>query len=270
MAKRTKYSIDNRRTEPQKPQLNVIFHGPFLFIFYERRVEAVTPYMNEHLCGAGEWLDEIACYQGAYYLTGVVPGKTAPSIEARSHAKVKAQDCDIDLGASPNCRFVLPFPFQMKPLGLMNITNQTVFVGDYAKHITAKELGRVHVLSYPLDPEATPQLENLAWVPKFSPYYPFAINLHVYAESVFRRDPDHPVRDFQKALTMLPKLSLGLGRPFPDLKTPDPLPNGDLGITREEQGGLRGLPPKPPKKFKPPLLCDAPSLVVTGAQDPKP
>jgi hypothetical protein len=62
---------------------------------------------------------------------------------------------------------------------------------------------------------------------------------------------------------------LGLA-PFP---TPDPsidLENvkdeDELGIIREEQGGLRGLPPSHPP-FRPPLVCDAPSLAVVGAKD---
>lgn len=252
--------------------LNVIFHGPFIFMFYHGRLEVVTPVISEHLCGAGNWMEEMPCRPQSYYLTGVKPDTMANGVDDGSHALIQAADISDKTSTFPCYRFVLPTPASMEAVGLLELGTAPVFVGDYSAKIKAKKLGTAHVISYQLDPGGVPQLqlENLQWFPRFSHYYKFAINLHIFAESAFRTDPYHPIRDFGAMVSMLSGLSLGLVRPVPDFTFPGPGERPDLGIIREEQGGLRGLPPRKSVDVNPPVLCDSPSLVVLGAQDPKP
>lgn len=244
--------------------LNVIFHGPFLFIFYQERIVALTPESEEHSYGAGNWLEEKLCSKGMYYLTGIKTTQTAFNVDPYSHVIIPAVNAGMDMGAVPCYGFVLPPASGMRAIASVEIGSHKIFEGGYASEIKATKLGTAHVLTYKICDDDSPQLEDLQWLPTPSKYCGSVINLHVYAESSFRRDPDHPVRDFRKALKMLPKISLGLHTPFPELQFPNPQPIDDLGIIREEQGGLRGLPPMQLEAL-PPVLCDAPSIVVTGA-----
>jgi hypothetical protein len=307
-------SADSMPVDSTPPQLNVIFHGPFLFIYYpdrvvnskiiRGRVEAVTPDTPEHVAVAGTWLGEKLCHPGTFYLTGIKtdqdkfdpadPKKLDPTM----HAIIDARTVGIDISKSSYYRFILPLPSYENVLAKADISKFQIFVGDHASRITANYFGTVHVLSYKIKKDFdqankyvdTPQLEGLQWGPEPSPYghwewycdnnkaqsrivtpYKFATNLHIYAEAAFEPDPNHPIRDFNQMVAMLPGLKLGLAQRFPDdLEFPDPVDCDDLGIVREEQGGLRGLPPPDHPPFRPPLICDAPSLVVIGAQDAVP
>jgi hypothetical protein len=283
---------------PQPPLLNVIFHGPFLFIYYPTRVEVVTPDTPEHLVVAGTWLGEKLCHPGTFFLTGIKTKQNPfdpTKLNQDTHAIISQSTINVEQGSY--YRFILPYPSCEKALALTEtIDPAKIFVGDYKGNIKAKSFGTVHVLSYKLcknvdapELEDTPQLEGLQWRPEPSPYghwewycddhsesktrlvtpYSFATNLHVYAEAAFEPDPNHPIRDFSQMVAMLPGLKLGLAQRFPDadLKFPDPADCDYLGIVREEQGGLRGLPPPDHPPFRPPLVCDAPSLVVVGAKD---
>jgi hypothetical protein len=286
MAESKKVLPTKAATDKRKTLLNIVFHGPFLFIYYERRVEVITPQTPEHLVGAGTWLDETQCDVGTYYLNGMRTTQKKfepPSSDSHAIIDLKAINVGIDIEKAPYFRFILPVPWQMTALTTVPLPTVTpkvpFFVGDHASSITAKKLGTVHALTYeynPHKPTDTPQLYNLPWVPLPSSYgnpddntlYNFATNLHIYAEAAFSPDPNHPIRDFAKIVTMLPNLKLALAQPFPELKFDRPTNDNKLGITREEQGGLRGLPQD--YIFRPPLVCDTPSLVVLNAQDPKP
>lgn len=277
--------MDELKPDPTQLKLNVVFHGPFLFIYYPNRVEVVTPNTPEHVVVAGNWLGEKLCHPGTFHLTGIKaqdPFDPSKDVKADQHAIVNGQGKKIDIEQGPYYRFILPFlPSYEIALAPAQIDPTKIFVGDYAGYVRPTSFGTVHVLSYKIKSDETPQLEGLQWMPQLTPYpgktkecksfkYSYSKNLHIYAEAAFEPDPSHPVRDFKRMVTMLPGLSLGLAQQLPKLNFPDPENNDQYGILREEQGGLRGLPPRYDPEFMPPLVCDAPSLVVIGAQDPAP
>jgi hypothetical protein len=277
---------------PQPPLLNVIFHGPFLFIYYpdrmgaNGRVEVVTPDTPEHVAVAGTWLGEKLCRPGTYYLTGIKttqkPLKPDEPVTPAEHAVIDGLYYNINIEQGSYYRFILPLPSVAFARSPVLIDPSKIFIGTHAGAIgKPTSFGTVHVLSYlvtrngaPADIDA-PQLEGLQWLPMPSPYkskeggkpYSHATNLHVYAEAPFVPDLNHPIRDFKQMMTMLPGIKLGVVQQFPNLLTfTYPSDDDTYGIIREEQGGLRGLPPT--DQFRPPLVCDTPSLVVKRAQEP--
>lgn len=269
--------------------LNLIFHGPFLFIYYQDylsypgRVEVITPHTPEHVTVAGSWLNEKPCHLGTFFLTGVSKQKDPidpnDPVDDTRHVVINAEDIKINIDGSSFYRFVLPLPSDAESLAVAQLGSNEIFIGDYAGNINATSFGTAHLLSYLIEATDIPQLEDLQWRPETNPYgtvkghsivqYNYAKNVHIYAEAPYAPDPFHPVRDFKQMVNMLPGLSLGLVQQFPNLEFEDPKNNDDFGIIREEQGGLRGLPPPHPP-LRPPLVCDAPSMVVAGAQDPVP
>jgi hypothetical protein len=291
-----KHKGKKERTRPSplncfKPRLNVVFHGPFLFIYYRGRVEVVTLAAPGHMVGAGTWLGEKVCHPGTYFLTGLNTSQDVSLPDAESHAIIdlaQLNNIGIALERHPYFRFILPRPSQMAPLASMVIDSPaSVFVGHQQASIQAKRLGTAHVLSYKISGADHLQLEGMSWLPEFNRYqsigglpYNFAINLHIYAESAFVLDPDHPRGHFTQLVDMLPGLALGLCNPVTKLGFDRPCDDDCLGLIEQEQEGLRSLPRKqnevPPKPgtvtidFTPPLVCDAPSLVVLGAQDATP
>jgi hypothetical protein len=249
-------------------RLNLIFHGPFIFLYYKEKdvVEVVTVSNAEHVVGAGNWLDETAINNcGVYYLMGVHSQKVAAKEpKGDCHAVIKCSDVTIDLGSVSSYRFVLPRPFYTEALAPFKADKNHMFVGaDVDKVSECKSLGTAHVLSYELKPDDAPQLDGVQWLPTASHDSSSTVNLHIYTEAPFRLDPDHPVRDFGKQMKIFPGLSLALARPLPKFDFVEPKDRKDLGLLRGEQGGLRGLPPDVTTKSRPPVLCDAASVVVT-------
>jgi hypothetical protein len=256
-------------TSAAQSRLNVIFHGPFIFLYYKDKdvVEVVTVSNEEHVVGAGNWLDErVVSNCGVYYLMGVHAQKVvAKEPKSDCHAVIKGSDVTLDLGSAPTYRFVLPKPSYTEALAPFRADRKRMFAGaDVDKVSQCTSLGTAHVLSYELGPDDAPQLDGVQWLPTARHDSPLTVNLHIYTEAPFRLDPDHPVRDFGKQMKLFPGLSLGLARPLPKFDFVDPDDRKDLGLLREEQGGLRGLPPKNHLDSRPPVLCDAASLVVTN------
>jgi hypothetical protein len=249
-------------------RLNLIFHGPFVFLYRKKVVEVVTIANDEHVVGAGNWLDERPISTpGIYYLIGMQDRETAVSEPYPAcHAVIDASNLTLDLTSVPTYRFVLPKPCRTEALARFEAKRDEIFVGtDVPKVSSCNSLGTAHLLSYELKENDEPQLDGVQWLPIASQYCPTTVNLHIYSEAPFRLDPDHPVRDFGKQMKLSPELSLDMMRPLPKFHFLDPVDHKkDLGLIREEQGGLRGLPPTPAAKFRPPLLCDAASLVLTN------
>ena|ERR1700674_4520599 len=286
MARQQKRSVPSHaRYRPlateQASFLNVIFHGPFIFVFYPNRVEVLGADINEHLVGAGTWTREIPCTPGTYHLTGVHGQQDEmPPVDANTHAIIDAGNGLLQVAQESYYKFVLDKPSLMAALGLMRPEDgQSVFIGkDIDKVKVPAQFGSAHVLSYKIDTSGTPhmpQLEGLQWVPSAVSFQGItSINLHIFAESAFMLDLFHPNRDFASMVAMLPGLNLGLSRPFPDIEfTQNTSLSAPLGISGPEEGGLRGLPPattepgRPYKELIPPRICDAPSLVVINAAD---
>jgi hypothetical protein len=248
--------------DPGTRFFNVIFHGPFVFVFYPKRLEVLAPETDEHQFGVGNWKSEKPCQPGTYWVKGVSPSNTSDTVDQNCHAIIDAGDVG-KIATEAYYQFVLPTPKSITALGRFTPRWTPHFIGDYSSEIKAQEFGSAHAITYQLGANDSPRIENFQWEPKPNPLN--AINLHVFAESPFLLDDFHPNRDFAKLVELVPRLSLGLARPFPDIDFKLAAGQG-IGVPNEEQGGLRGIPVKYVEML-PPRICDAPSLVVTGATD---
>lgn len=245
-----------------KIHLNVIFHGPFLFIVYPNRIEVLTGKIGEHLFGSGNWQTERPCSPGTYTLMGVeTVQEKMNAIDPQLHAVIDAKKLGVKISPESYYTFVVPKPSYFTAVGMMD-PEGPVFAGKAAATIKPKSLGTAHLLHYLISDNDAPQLDNLLWVPNIVTTGNVRhASLHVFAESPFFLDPFHPHRDFAKNLELLDGLELGLARPLPKINF-RAVDISKYGLLKEEQGGLRGLPPT--THLHPPLICDSPSLVVVN------
>lgn len=261
---------------------NVIFHGPFVFTFYEQRVEVSTPKAEDHSYGAGSWKSENSIEEGVYYLTGV-KSESLTGPDPSFHICIEAQSVTIDTVDQAYCTFVLPTPSWIKPLGFVGPWAKSMFTGANAGTITATQLGSAHVCHYELAQSEWPQCEDAQWMPAQAAGSP--PNFHIFAESEFMTSHDHPAMMFDELAAMLPNCGLGLQRPFvAELNFRLNCDPTLAGILQEEQGGLRGFPAgtTPPPCLNqpgvpgtngpvaatfPPAMCCSPSLMVLHAKD---
>jgi hypothetical protein len=256
-----------------KYQLNVIFHGPFIFVVYSDRVEVFSPDIEDHNFGAGNWKQETPCNHGIYTLQGITgpPGqmqglKTEPLV-ILDHTKLPK----MGVPQRADYRFVLkPLPASIMALGLLDPTKPrpVFFTGADVGNVTVPPiLGTAHLFTFVVNQSDKLQLSGSRWAPdsfrKISPDF-YATNLHIFSEAVFDMGAVHPGHDFDQIATLLPGLLLDLADPFPEIEFVKN-PNAPAqGIEDEEQGGLRGLPPKTKITLVPPRICDTPSLVITN------
>ena len=126
MAQRQKKSV-SARTERREltaklaSRLNVIFHGPFIFVFYANRVEVMGADTKEHVVGAGTWTREKPCAPGTYYLTGInTPQSAMPPVAEKSHAIVDIKKVSIQVAQESYYKFVLDKPSFMDALGFVS------------------------------------------------------------------------------------------------------------------------------------------------------
>lgn len=251
--------------------LNVIFHGPFNFLIYEHRIEVTAIDTDEHLFGAGTFLEEKPITTGSYTLRGVPCQSQMHDPDPDRILIMDANKVGLYVPKTGCYKFILPPAHCITPYALMKVDPSNLFVGDYAPYIKVDYLGAVHAVTYCITPDdvAALNMEDVPWDKEISPWFPQAINLHVFAEAAFARDITHAGRDFDDLVSMCPELSLGLRPPFPipEVDLQEPSDDCHLGITKEEQVGLRGLRRPPPVLFNPPAICDSPSMVVVNATD---
>jgi hypothetical protein len=256
--------------------LNVIFHGRFIFVIYNNRIEALAADVKEHVVGAGTFLKERPCPPGIYSLSGVRSPQTPSmgAVDPKTHFILDANKTKFQISADSYYRFILPkIPSYITPLGLLTPDQKLVFLGRDAGSITNPDkFGSAHAFIYKIKQDGTdtddePELDTLQW--RFEVHSVNgirAINLHIFAESPYLLDLLHPNRDFSSLVVYLAGLSLDVQKPFPDIKF-EPNSN-NYGIRDDEQKGLRGLPAGTP--LVPPRICDSPSMVVINATDTAP
>lgn len=246
-------------------QLNIIFHGPFIFVIYSDRVEVLSPDVDGHDCGAGTWQEEKPCDPGKYVLKINTKQRSMQGPDNQSHVIIKAKAFpDLKIPTTAYYQFVLPLPSLMTALGLLLPESNILFTGnDVPKINVPTQIGSAHLLCYQLAANDTPQLEKFPWTPekKNVSTNVYAFNLHIFSESPFDLGALHPNADFDLMMQVLPGLSLKLVQPFPDIEFKLNPNVKNLGVDDEEQGGLRGVPKKH-IELVPPRICDTPSLVV--------
>lgn len=249
--------------------LNVIFHGPFNFIFHDSTIDVVTVDTDEHLFAAGTFMEEKMIDTGSYKLD--VPSQKPSGNKLGNDRYLSWSANEFGMNVPNNCyKFILPYPYyNIQPFSLMSAKGggsiNSIFNGTHAGRVTASKLGAVHAITYQISTVNSVQLEGVSWVPKASLWYPAkAVNLHIFAEAAFPPDSSHAIRDFDRHVSMLPKLQLGI-KPYPESKVDidEGKDDDDFGIKACEQVGLRGITPPPSPEFSPPAICDAPSMMIT-------
>ncbi len=246
--------------------LNVIFHGPFCFIRYKDHIEAFTRGAMGHVYGVGTWQKEYYMGKGIYYLTGVTSQASVSMDVTDKNALIFPQGyiTDIDPQGLAYCKVVIPTPQRIEPLGLFKPhSKMNIFVGTNAKLAqTIETFGSSHVFTYPNVQNTSDNplgLSSTDWKPE--PNSLNAINLHIFATSIFQLDLDHTPSTFHNSMQMLFGSAIemnpgAVGAQF-DYIDPKPYP----GVTAEEQLPLHLILKS--KKLIPPRICDAASAFVT-------
>jgi len=274
-----------------KPILNVIFHGLFIFVAREAGsekgyVEVLTPRVQEHVYGCGNWYEEYRLRETTYALSMPErrnPPKSLPGCNQGCTDRIvipNSELADVDPEGGTFCTLLLPFPDSVVPLApyragdcskdiaqgraRTDSLGEILFRGKdcrYVKQIT--NLGSAHLFRYEFDSLDSTQLglSNFYWKPKCNDL--FAYNLHLFATSTFEFETpneaaSHSTHAFQKAVDLLPELDLHVRR---DHHVCLEGQHCQPGIHAKEQGTLRACRPCP-GRFSPPAICDAPSMFV--------
>lgn len=175
----------DRQASPAKlrpDQLNVLFHGLFAFVTWDKYIEVLVPDVPDHVYLAGAWKEErVLETDRTYRLSGV---KSRPlsmmTFNPENNAVVhNAGQVDHRL---EKCRLLLPVPDRVWALRCMLKNGPEEFFS--CNEIQAKKLPLVTALTYN-GLEGTPSLGAL-WKAGASSR---PANLHVWAE------PNHPVDD---------------------------------------------------------------------------
>jgi hypothetical protein len=191
------------------PNVNVIFHGLFLFIERKASVDVVIPNMGQdHIYQAGNFLVEETLaarpLRSPYFLSGVVGGNAR--LDDQQNIVFQKHTCDAL--APPEdvyARIVLPIPMEIlslrpteqayqadvDPQGLMN--NRTT-CGVQVLRYFAPDLAQVRLDGHTAKLGAHPPTG-----PKF-------VNLHIISEEDFVATADHPRQGFDRTLHLIPGL----------------------------------------------------------------
>lgn len=267
--------------------LNVIFHGPFNYMFYpkpDKKVEAPDEKgkgdyhyaevfaiaSQEHIFGAGNLMEESPILPGSYHLTGLGKSdRTTTFSKPSQFINWEIMESDLNM-SNTYFKFQLPAPDLVRAYTVLTPSDPPIFVGSdstAANHV--KEFGTVHVFSYHnLTGAEHLELEGSQWVPilrdPISEGAPCAYNLHIFAEAGFATDSQHPRRDFSSLIQMIPKKSISI-RSFPPLAHLDVITHDKhLNILDQEQRGLRGISPYERHGIvtRPPAICGSPSNFI--------
>lgn len=192
-----------------EPNVNVIFHGLFLFVERQASIDVLIPNMGgDHLYKAGDFLVEETLLprplRSPYFLRGVDPGSARFDLEAN----IVFRNQGFNAMAPPedvHSRIVLPIPAailslrrtkdpynaDVDPQGLMN--GKTT-CGVQILRYFASNLDAVHLDRHTAELGSHPPED-----PKF-------VNLHIISEEDFLTDTEHPRNGFDSALHLLPGL----------------------------------------------------------------
>jgi hypothetical protein len=191
------------------PNVNVIFHGLFLFVERQASIDVLIPNMGgDHLYKAGSFLVEETLIpqpiRSPYFLRGVLPGSAAFDDKAnivftRQGFNAMAPQEDV------HSRIVLP-----KPASIISLRpTQDPYKADVdpQKLMDGRTTCGVQVLRY-----FAPDLDEVtldrhpAILNTHPPDDPKFLNLHIISEEDFESNTDHPRRGFDRTLHLIPGL----------------------------------------------------------------
>lgn len=246
-------------------RLNVIFHGPFFFVIYPKRVEAFAADIEEHVFGVGGWQREQRCKAKTYKLKGSFATQTnLQGPDPGDHIILDPMNLPkMKLPKKGYYHFRLPKPNKILALGRLTFTGKLKLGGANAGVVKCPpRIGSAHLFSYDLASADHITMKPLDW--KAAADDKGIINLHIFAESPFLENVQHPCRDFRRLVALAPGLSLKAPRTFPKVDFHTNPAAAAFGVRNQEQGGLRGLPPQKPHDLVPPQICDSPSLFIVA------
>jgi len=255
--------------------LNVLFHGPFIFVLYSDKVEAIMPEVAGHVYGAGTWRKEYALQKypmrspSDYVLNGLPYQNSGSSYEDLKIKFDRSAIKDIDPAVKRYCKIVLkPRPAKIVPMGWFSpkVPGKLFLGNDAGDPNKVKTLGSSHACVYH-SVTGTPSLTGTDW--KAEKNNLNATNLHIIATPVLQLDMQHPIISFDTVMQMLQPLQVALNpeEVKKEFAFTDPACTRLEGVFREEQAPLRApLDPKIPDCSEvhliPPQICDAPSVFV--------
>jgi hypothetical protein len=253
---------NKKRAATERPStgtLRVVVHGLFVFVVHlGGYLDLLTPFIQEHVVGAGTWNHETLLQRGERYVLSMVKSPvTRPNVDSR-HIFVSAGASEVKL-INPNhtefCCIRAPIPDEIKVVRALDATNyQPLLVGEGVPQngLTPNYVPITTVLNYvgiPLGDDGKPAnpvtFGDWVWSGDTKNY------LHLWAEPAFCTMSNHTSIAFNQAVGMVPGLDLELN-PANEGSTlyecPQPLydlENPDEGKTLQRRCGI--VPPPPPK-----------------------
>jgi len=119
---------------PSDYTLNIIFHGPFCFVRYDDRIEALAPGAMGHVYGVGTFRKEYSMGKGVYYLTGVTNQQLMQDV-GKTTALIfpKGIITYVDPQNVAYCKVVIPTPAKIGALGQIKPPDRPdLFIGTNA------------------------------------------------------------------------------------------------------------------------------------------
>jgi hypothetical protein len=227
-------------------QLNVLFHG--LFVFYDKpdEIEVLIPDMgDDHVYRAGEWLGELELPRSKdpYVLSGV-SGDGGTFTPAMNLIVADAPPSNGDDGVY--ARIQVPRPNKITSLRQVQLRADCV-TGPDKDLIAPSTISAEQVFTYDID-DGDPTNVKLGdhYMTNSAQQFgnDFFMNLHILAEPDHLVRPQHPVDGFDMAISLIPTLSgnveLACSPKIPPLTDPALLPHGCileefLDLSRREE-----------------------------------
>jgi hypothetical protein len=165
-------------------QLNVVFHGTFVFINWGTSLEVLVPDVRHHVYKAGTFKKEVDVIPGTTFnLVGVTAEAAVPPLEDLGIGVISRKRIIRRDAALVKFSLILPPPFQFAAKRCYQRSDgKPVFVGDDGSAVTLARTNyaTAHVASYHCPVPGAVELCGLDWVPE--PDAAGIVNLHIFAE----------------------------------------------------------------------------------------
>ena len=181
---------------PNSGELNLIFHGVFVFMYDQGDPHAITVYGppvgdGSHVYWAGDWEqeDENVLSSGVTYeLKGAFAQPGPPFSESETTYPV-IQCANRPEGSKASCAIRVPIPHKIVGLRALSKQRADFFAGKYApKRLDYLPLAYAYVYKYDATKAPRPQLARTSWI---APHRPGTVNLHIRGERPTVTDTQH-------------------------------------------------------------------------------
>jgi hypothetical protein len=183
-------------------QMNVLFHGLYVFIERANKIEALIPDMgDEHVYRAGEWLGETQLRRGEYTLDNV--RGTGGGFDGTKNLIVDGFEKSSSR-EGVYASIIVPRPNSIVSLRTVTLDEAALTITDPAK-VSSRNVSTIQVLNYTIDdPENVTLGDHVFTRSVQQSGDSFVFNLHIIAGPDVGEQPEHTIDGFGRASALLP------------------------------------------------------------------